>query len=326
MGVVLYVMISQEDTFYNMFKINAKRIIKTGFVGFWRNGFVSLATVLVMTVTLSVIASIIFINAMLGSSLSQIKDKVDINVYFVVSALEEDILSIKKEVETLPQVSEVEYISREVALERFIDRHENDQLTLQALEELDDNPLGASLSIRAKETSQYEGIANFLQDDGNTLSSLGTPIIESINYFQNKVAIERLSKIIDSAEKFGFAIMIVLIFASIIIIFNTIRLAIYTARDEISVMQLVGATNSYINGPFVFVGIMYGLIAGIVTLVIFYPVTLWLGSATESFFGDINIFTYYTGNFGKLFLIIVGSGIVLGGLSSYLAVKKYLKV
>lgn len=304
---------------------NTKRIIKTGFIGFWRNGFVSLAAVLVMTVTLSVITSIIFMNAMLGSSLSQIKDKVDINVYFVTSASEEDILSIKRDVEALPEVREVEYISPEVALERFIARHENDQLTLQALDELDENPLGASLSIRAKETSQYEGIANFLQDDGNTLSSAGTPIIDSINYFQNKVAIERLSKIIDSAEKFGLAIMVVLIFASIIIIFNTIRLAIYTAKDEISVMQLVGASNAYINGPFVFAGVMYGLIAGIITLFIFYPITLWLGPATEGFFGDINIFTYYIGNFVSLFFIIVGSGIVLGSVSSYLAVKKYLK-
>lgn len=305
---------------------NTKRIIKTGFVGFWRNGFVSLAAVLVMTVTLSVITSIIFMNAMLGSSLGQIKDKVDINVYFVTSAVEDDVLSIKRAVEALPEVREVEYISPEVALERFVARHENDQLTLQALDELDENPLGASLSIRANETSQYEGIANFLQDDGNTLSSFGTPIIDNINYFQNKVAIERLSKIIDSAEKFGLAIMIVLIFASIIIIFNTIRLAIYTAKEEISVMQLVGASNSYIRGPFVFAGVMYGLIAGVITLFIFYPIALWLGPATESFFGDINIFTYYVSNFVSLFFIIVGSGVVLGAVSSYLAVKKYLKV
>ncbi len=319
-------MIRQGDTFYNMFWTNAKRIIKTGFIGFLRNGFVSLAAILVMTVTLSVITSIIFMNAMLGSSLSQIKDKVDINVYFVTSAAEEDVLAIKRAAEALPEVAGVEYISPEVALERFVERHENDQLTLQALDELDENPLGASLSIRAKETSQYEGIANFLQDDGNTLSSDGVAIIDSINYFQNRVAIERLSKIIDSAEKFGLVIMIVLIFASIIIIFNTIRLAIYTAKEEISVMQLVGATNSYIRGPFVFAGVMYGLIAGIITLFIFYPLTLWLGPATESFFGDINIFTYYMSNFGSLFVIIIGSGIVLGSVSSYLAVRKYLEV
>lgn len=322
----LFAMIRRVDIFCNMFKTNAKRIIKAGFVGFVRNGFVSLATVLVMTVTLSVITSIIFMNAMLGSSLSQIKDKVDINVYFVTSAVEEDILSIKREVEALPEVREVEYISPEIALERFVSRHENDQLTLQALDELDDNPLGASLSIRAKETSQYESIANFLQDDGNTLSSEGTAIIDSINYFQNKVAIERLSKIIDSAEKFGLTIMIVLIFASIIIIFNTIRLAIYTSKEEIAVMQLVGASNSYIRGPFMFAGVMYGVIAGLITLFIFYPVTLWLGPATESFFGDINIFSYYLANFGSLFLIIIGSGVVLGAVSSYLAVRKYLVV
>ncbi len=308
-----------------MWWTDTKRIIQSGFISFWRNGFVSLASILVMSVTLFVIGSIIFLNAMLGASLTQIQDKVDINVYFVTSAPEEDILTLKRSVEALPEVSSVAYISREEALSRFEERHKDDQLTLQALEELDENPLGASLSIKAKETSQYESIANFLEGDRNILSSSGANIVDSINFFQNQVAIERLSKIIDSSERFGFLVTLILAIASIIIIFNTIRLAIYTAKDEIAVMKLVGASNMYIRGPFVFEGILYGIIAGVITLIIFYPITLWLGPSTESFFGDINIFTYYTSNFGQMFFIIVGAGVVLGAVSSYLAVRKYLK-
>ena len=308
-----------------MWWIDTKRIIKAGFVGFWRNGFVSLASVLVMTVTLFVIGSIIFLNAILGASLEQIRDKVDINVYFVTEAPEEDILVLKRDLEALPEVALVEYVTREEALAKFRERHEGDQLTLQALDELGDNPLGASLSIKAKDTSQYEGIAAFLEGDTSTLSNSDVRIIDTVNYFQNRVAIERLSKVISSSEQFGFLMSLVLAVASIIIVFNTIRLAIYTARDEISVMRLVGASNAYIRGPFVFEGIMYGLIAGIVTLLIFYPITLWLGPATETFFGDINIFSYYTSHFGELLFVLVGSGIILGAFSSYLAVRKYLK-
>ncbi|MEX0652392.1 MAG: permease-like cell division protein FtsX [Candidatus Paceibacterota bacterium] len=308
-----------------MWWINAKRIIKYGSIGFIRNSFVSLSTILVMTVTLFVIGSLIFIGAVLNNTLSQVREKVDINVYFVTTADEGSILSLKKSIEALAEVSSVEYVSRAQALEEFRLRHENDQLTLQALDELSENPLGASLSIRAKETSQYEGIATFLENDV-AVSAGEEAIIEKVNFFQNKVAIDRLTRIIDSSEQFGIGIIIFLLIASVMITFNTIRLAIYTARDEISVMKLVGAGNSYVRGPFVFEGVLYGIVAGITTLILFYPLTLWLGPVTEGFFNDINIFQYYLDNFGQIFLIIIGTGVLLGAISSYLAVRRYLEV
>jgi cell division transport system permease protein len=110
------------------------------------------------------------------------------------------------------------------------------------------------------------------------------------------------------------------------IVFNTIRLAIYIAREEIAVMRLVGASNAYIRGPFVFEGMMYGFVSGIITLLLFYPITLWLGPKTEAFFGNINIFTYYAANFPQVFGTILGAGILLGAISSFLAVRKYLRV
>lgn len=298
--------------------------MRSGFVGFWRNAFVSLAAIFVMTVTLFVIGGVIFMNQLLETSLEQIQDKVDINVYMVTSAQEVDVLALKQSLEGLPEVADVRYISRNEALETFRARHENDELTIQALDELGDNPLGASLSIRAKETSQYEGIAAFLEEQQD-LANPGSVLIDRINYFQNKDAIDRLSSIIGAVERFGLVTMIVLVVASVLITFNTIRLAIYTSREEISVMRLVGAGNMFIRGPFILQGVMYGLVAGIVTLLVFYPLTLWLGPVTESFF-LLNIFNYYITDFGSIFLMIVGSGIVLGALSSSLAIARYLRV
>lgn len=308
-----------------MFWVNLKRIIKSGFVSFWRNSVVSFASILVMTMTLFVLGSILFVGATLDASLNQIRDKVDINVYFVTEAPEEDILSLKHSLESLPEVSVVEYISREEALSRFRIRHENDQLTLQALDELGENPLGANLNIKAKETSQYEGIAEFLGNESALSTTDNTPIIDKVNYFQNKNAIDKLTEIIDSSEKFSLIIIAILVIASIIITFNTIRLAIYTSKDEISVMKLVGASNSYIRGPFVFEGIMYGIVSALVTLILFYPLTIWLGPLTENFFSDINLFDYYIDKFSKIFFIILGSGVLLGAVSSYLAVSRYLR-
>lgn len=304
---------------------STKRIIKSGFVNFWRNGVVSLAGILVMTITLFVIGSIIFLGAILNTSLEQIKNKVDINVYFTTVAPEEEILSLKKSIESLSEVSFVSYVTRDEAIANFRERHKNDYLTLQALDELGENPLGASLSIKAKEPSQYESITKFLESK-EAVSASGKKIIDKINYYQNKIAIDKLTKIIDSAKKIGLAITIVLIAISIIITFNTIRLAIYTAREEISVMRLVGGGNAYIRGPFLIEGTMYGAISSIITIVLFYPVTLWLGQTTENFFGGINLFEYYLSNFWQLLAIILLSGIALGVVSSFLAVRRYLDV
>lgn len=304
---------------------NTRRIIKSGFVNFWRNGFVSIASVLVMTITLFVLGFIVFGSALLTSSLEEIKSRVDVNVYFIGAAAEDDILSVKRQLEAMPEVASVEYVSRDTVLENFKERHANDEITLQALEELNDNPFGAVLNIRAKETSQYESIAQFF-DTEEVVSSNGTPIIDKINYFENKAAIDNLSRVIEGGRQLGVGITLVLVVLSVMITLNTIRLAIYIARDEIAVMRLVGASNKYIRGPFVVAGAMYGVIAGIITLALFYPATFWLARLSENFFGGLNIFDYYVANFLQIFLLIMCAGVILGVIASYMAVRRYLRV
>lgn len=303
---------------------NIQRVSRAGFVGFLRNGFVSFTTVLIMAIVLFVVGSLITAGAALDATLVQLQQKVDINVYFLTDAPEDDILTLRDIVAELPEVASVEYISREEALAAFRERHRDDQLTLQALEELDDNPLGASLAIRAKETSQYEGIANFLENV--TTSGSGMQIIEKVNYFQNKTAIDKLSSIIDAAERFGFFVTIFLIAVSAFIVFNTIRLAIYTNREEIGVMQLVGASDWYVQGPFIVEGALYGFAGGLVALLTLYPVALWIGPASQTFLGSFNVLTYYGNNVGTLFFVLVGTGVVLGAFSSFFAVRRYLKL
>ncbi len=307
-----------------MYWVKIKRILRSGFFNFWRNGTVSLASVMVMMITLVVIGFSIFAGSVLDSSLSELRNKVDVNVTFVTSAPEEDILNIKRSLESLPEVSLVTYVSREEVLEAFKERHADDQLILAALDELGENPLGATLNIKAKDPSQYESVAAFLESD-NALSSEGVSIIDRVNYFQNKEAIDKLTDIIASADKLGFFTTLIFIVISVLIAFNTIRLTIYIARDEIAVMRLVGASTYYIQGPFVVVGIIYGLVAAIIALILFLPMTYWLGDVTESFFTGPNVFSYYMSNFPEIFLIIVASGVAIGALSSALAVRRYLK-
>jgi cell division transport system permease protein len=306
--------------------VTIKRIVRAGFLDFWRNGFVSIASILVMTVTLFVVGTTLFAGVILQSTLNELRDKADITVSFITSASEDQILQLQKSLQALPQVQNVAYISAGDVLTAFRSRHQDDQLTLQALQELGDNPLGAELDIKAKDISQYDSIAQFLKQQQN---NSGQPsIIFKISYYedQHRAALERLQNITDSGSRLGFIIIIILVLVTVAISFNTLRLAIYTSREEIQVMRLVGAGAFYIRAPFMVEGVLYGVIAGVITLLLFYPLTYWLGSATENFFGGINVFTYYLSHFAMFFAIIIGTGIVIGAVASYLAVRRYLKI
>ena len=305
--------------------MSIKRMLENGWKNFARGGAVSTATVLIMVVTLSIIGSLIFLSALLSFTLDTVKDKVDVSVYFVTTANEIDILAVKDRLEKLPQVKEVTYTSAEEALTAFRGRHANDQLTLQALDEIGGNPLDASLSVKAKDPSEYESIVSFLEASP-ALSVGGSSIIDRINYAQNKEVIDRLSLAIRATREIGFVIVILFALASILIAFATVRLAIYTSKDEIGVMRLVGASNSYIQGPFIITGIVTGVIAAIIVLLLLIPATWYAGLKTENWFGGFNLASYYANNFALIFLILMGSGLVLGAIASVFAIRRYLKV
>lgn len=306
-----------------MLFVKIKRVLKAGFANFWRNGWVSLASVLVMTITLFTIGSLIFGRAILLSTLDELQNKVDISVYFKTNAPEDAILAFKDDLSKLPEVKFIEYISRERALEIFKEKHKDNALITQSLEELGENPLGAVINIKAKEPQQYGSIAKFLEDK---LESEGVDsIIDKVNYRQNKAVIEKLTKIISSSKKIGLGVSLILIFISILVTFNTIRLAIYTARDEINIMKLVGASNRFVKGPFLVEGVLYGLVAAVAVIILFLPLSRWLGPKTESFFSGINLYDYYLSNFLQMSFLLAAGGVVLGALSSMIAIRRYLK-
>lgn len=306
-----------------MFLTKLKRVIVSGYRNFTRSSFTSIASILIMTITLFVITSLIFVQATLNSALNDIKEKVDVTVYFVTDTDESSIKNIEDTLKNLPEIKEVIYTSQEKALVDFKEKHSNDYLTLQALDELGDNPLGASLNIKAKDPSQYESISKYF-DDAGILSKENLTIIDKIDYHQNKIVIERLTSIINGAKRLGFVVSLVLVLISIIITFSTIRLIIYMSREEISVMKLVGAAKSYIRGPFIVSGVLIGVLSSITTILIFIPVSIWLGNQMTDFVG-INLYTYFKSNFLQLFIIMLGSGITIGVISSIFAIHKYLK-
>ncbi len=304
---------------------STRRIVKAGFINFWRNAIVSLSAIFVMTIALFVVGTTILASVFLSSAIQEIKNKVDVNIYFNPDAQESDIFIMKRSLEEIPEVKSVEYISREKAIENFKARHNNDFLMTQALDELVDNPLGAILNVKAKDTSQYEAIAQHIKSEQEAAGP-GANLIYNVNYSKNKVVIDKLTAITKGVERVSYAVLLVLIFIAIMITFNTIRLAIYVSREEMAIMRLVGANNSFVRGPFIVEGMMYGIVAAIIATSLFYPTTLWLKGATENFYGGIDLFSYYISNLNQIFFVLFLGGVFLGGLSAFLAVRRYLKV
>jgi cell division transport system permease protein len=312
-----------------------KRIARTGFVSFWRNGFLSFAAIVVITLSLSAFGGLIFASAFGRSLLNDVKDKVDINVYFSLTAQEPDILALQKEINNLPEVASTTYISSADALDSFQAKWQNNALIMQGLQEIGDNPFPASINIKAKDPGQYANIADFLTSKNPTDKS-GNPIIDKVNYQENKIIIDRLSAIIPTVETTGSVVAIIFVLVALVVVFNTIRLIIYTARDEIAVMKLVGASNTYARGPFVVSGIMYGIVSAIITLIIMAVFAYWSDAVVLKLAGVdvasnfsliVNVLSsYFIQNFGQIFVLIMGSGIILGGVSSYIAAHRYLKI
>tara|TARA_Y100000310_G_scaffold286762_1_gene311201 strand:- start:1300 stop:2244 length:945 start_codon:yes stop_codon:yes gene_type:complete len=309
-----------------------KRIVKSGFINFWRNGVVSLASILVFTVTLFIVATLIMGNAVLDSTLEQLRDKVDVTVYFTIDAPEDDILSLRDRVSALQEVKSAEYLSREEVLALFLEEHADDAATLRGLDELDgENPLGAELNIKARDPEQYTNIVRFVEDSSAISQATGLSIIGKVNFTDNKTAIDRFIHLSNVAEQVGWYISILAIIIAILVVFNTIRLAIYTSREEISVMRLVGANNSYIRGPFIIEGVMYGITGALFSLAILYPLTRYIsvngnGNKFGADYFGINLFEYYITNFPFIFSILIVAGVILGIVSSALAVRRYLKI
>jgi cell division transport system permease protein len=306
-----------------MIWLNFKRILKTGFVNFLRNGVVSLSAVLIMSITLLIISSVLFTGALLENTLEGLRAKVDVNISVFPGILEEETLELKRNIEALPEVDSVEYINRETVLENYITRNSDDQKIIAALDELPDNPFGHALNIRAKSPEHYESIQNYLNQ--NYPQDRPDSVIDDVNYAQKAEVISRLNLIINAGETFGAIVTFMFILLSILITLNTIRLAMFTSKDEIKIMNLVGADSSYISGPFIVTGALYGIVSTILVMILLYPITYWIGPYTEEISFGLNLFKYYAGNFGQLFLILFGSGILIGAISSFLAVNRYLK-
>lgn len=297
-----------------------KRIFRSGWQSFSRDGEIALASIFILFLAISLVTSLFLFKDMSQFLISSIQEKIDISVYFKEEIAEKEILDIKKEIAKFPEVKEIEYISQGQALESFVERHEEEPVLIESVEEVGRNPFLASLNIKAWEPNQYGAVSNFLEKaDFKSL-------IEKVDYHERKSVIERISSLSSVATRTGIFISIVLIIVAVLVAFNTIRLSIYNSKEEIKIQRLVGASSWSIRGPFLVQGAISGILATLICFSIFSLACWLLSPKIEVIFPGFSLFELFVGNFQVLLLIQSVVGIGLGMTSSTIAIRKYLKV
>ncbi|MEK7555070.1 MAG: permease-like cell division protein FtsX [Patescibacteria group bacterium] len=296
------------------------RIIKYGFQSIWRNGWLSVASVNVMILALIVFNGLIVFSVLTDTAVASLQDKIDISVYFKSNAPEDEILKISRALQDLEEVKDVEYISQEKALEVFKERHKDDPTIEQALKELEENPLLASLNIKASDPTKYGDIAEYLSTENFT------ELIDEVTYNQSRGAIDRLNKIVNTVKRVGLGLTIFLALTAALVTFNTISLAIYSNREEIGIMRLVGASNAFINGPYLVEAIIFGIFSAVVSLIIVAPFVDLAAPYIQSFIPEMDLKNYFYSNLFNLFGYQLLFGIGLGVVSAAIAIRRYLKI
>lgn len=299
--------------------ISLQRIIKSGVISFRRNSVLSLAAIGVMTLTLSGVTSLMLLRVTTNHVVAALRDKVDISVYFTLEASEDEILKLRQELQGLSEVKDIEYVSQDEAIVRFKERYQNNRVVLEALNEVEKNPLPSSFNIRAHQASQYAAISQFLENDRFK------PLVNKVNYYENQQMIQRLFSLTNIISRSGLILSIILAAIAILVAFNTIRLAIYNLKEEIAVMRLVGAGNWFIRGPFIVMGSLAGIIAAGITMAMFYVIVYYISPKIEMFVPGLSLWTYYNANLLQIFLAQIGIGIGLGVVSSIVAMNNYLR-
>lgn len=296
------------------------RIIKSGWADFRRNSGLSFATIFIMVLAIS-LATFLFIFQKTSQVLTKtIDEKVDMFVYFNDELSSDDILEIQNELSQIPEIKNIEYVSKDEALQRFVSRHEDDETLMESLKELGKNPLLSSINIRAWEASQYAAISNFL--DNSSFSD----IIFKVDYREKKPIIDKLSSVSSGIRLAVIIASIILSLVAVLVAFNTIKLAIYNSKEEIETMRLVGASNNFIRGPFLVQGVIVGTLASLIAFLLFGIGLFFLNPGLKFLLSGFDIFGYFIGSLPAVLSIQLAFGVGLGVISSWLAVRKYLRV
>jgi cell division transport system permease protein len=286
-----------------------------------RNVWLSIVTVLILVLAFFSVNLLLSVQVISQAAIDTVRDKIDVSLYLKTDAPESEILALRAAISGIENVREVIYVSKQEALEDFQTRHKNNPDILEALRELDSNPLSPSLIIRPNDVNRYDGLIA-------ELNRISNPIIESRNFDDHKLMLEKINMITERVNQAGFAVSLLFIFITLLVLYNTLRVAIYTHRSEIAIMRLVGASDWFIRAPFIISSLLYTLIGVVISGTVFYLFLNLLQPYLEAFFlnYDFNIIHYFQSNFAQFFILEFAAAAAINIIASLVAVRKYSNI
>lgn len=297
------------------------RVFKIGLVDFWRNRWLSLAATIMMAMTIFTIALFVLLNLSINQTAKALQDQIDIAVFFKDSAQDSQIQELQSLLTNRSDIKDVQYVSREEALRRFREKSKYRTAVLKLLDQGYGTKLPRSLSVRANHPESLETIASYIKQPPYD------SIIDRLSYEENKTLIDKYIHSTTFIKKTGMFLSTLFTIIAILVIYNTIRLTIFMRREEIEIMQLVGATGWFIKFPFVLEGIMYGTLATLLT-----TITLVIGARAAAPFitryidsPSFDFQQFFVSHLAFITGIELFIGVVIGALCSYLAVRRHLR-
>ena len=296
------------------------RIIRFAFQDVVRNFSLSLMTVLILVLMLLSINTLIFVQAFTEKTISHVKEQIDVSVYFNHEATEEEITEMKAYVQAFPEVTESRFLDEEAVLADFKETHKDNPAIIASLQELEENPLGPTLVIKTKDPGDYK----------NIIAALSVPeyenIVEAKTFGDTEQAIEKVSVITNQLERAVIALTLLFGIIAFFVIFNTVRVAIYTQRIEISIKKLVGATDWFVRGPYIVEAVIFSALSVAIAGIIVYGAISFLDPYVAVILGESAFLTNYAASniillAGGQFIAVLLMNITTSGL----AMRKYLK-
>lgn len=297
------------------------RVISYAWKNFFRNAWIGLATVFVLVLSLLSVNVVVGVGAILDRAVNTLEQKVDVTVFFKDKTPDAVLQQAQFFMAGLPQVKDVQLKTPDQALAAFKERHQNDPKIITALAELDGNPIGASMVVKAKNTDDYPFLLEALKNPQFDFA------IESKSYDDHAAAINKVREIGKSVRLFGLILIVIFGIFSVLIVYNAIRVAIYTQREEIGIMRLVGASGSFVRMPFVLEGMLLAALALVAAAFVVAGSVAFVEPRLIPVFDGENpgLIMYFMQNAVQLLVVEGGALMALVALSSWAAVGKYLK-
>lgn len=305
--------------------ITFERIVKNGFIGFGRNVWIAIAAIAMMTITLTILLFAVVANATFRHTIDDITSHIDVSVFLKDNVTDQQRDNFISQLKKLDNVKSAEYINKEQALKTYEQQNSGNKDLLNAISEIN-NPLPAKIVIKPKDPNRLQEIRDFIAKP--SFQSLQSDPSDSSD--DRRTAIDKITKATHFFEQAGIVGIVVFIIISMLIIFNTIRMAIFNRRDELLIMRLLGASTGYIRGPFIVETMLYGAVAALVSLIICAALFAIASSTLQaSSLGLLDITysnDYFRGHLWQILTVQIAIGILIGAASSSVATRRYLKL